>query len=151
MYQNKYSKNLSIDLSLQDMTRLVCFFQSAFEHFSLVESSLEENYRESIFIISNCYGLIINEMGEIPIEEESLAFLSQKNFFKQYREHFKSLAVTLVEMIDFVTKKIKLINYPWFYHHFVAAVATILNDQINPHYEDLEIRRLKKLISHHSF
>ncbi len=147
MYQKKYSEIFSTDLSLQDLGRLVYFFQSAFEHFSLMESSLEESYRESIHVISNCYRLIINEIGDIAINEESLAFLNEKNFFKEYTNQFRPLAVALAEMINYVNKRIKLINYPWFYHHFVTAVITILNNQINPHYEDLEIKELKKLIN----
>ena len=108
-----------------DTMELMRVIETALEHFNQVHSSSEENYLTQLRIISHCYYLVSIELGEEP----SFSSFADMNI-KEHPERISSYALSIADQINTISDKVRLLDYPWFYPHFINAVKQILSDKI---------------------
>lgn len=135
-------------LSQNDIANLSRFFQSAFNHFRNYHSSSEESYLESINIIHDCYCLILIKSGTIFFNDQYASLFQSSRNYKKYPETIGNLSLALSEMINAITSKIKLVDYPWFNPDYTLSIKKILGDKISCLYGETgqEIQNLRERI-----
>jgi hypothetical protein len=133
-------------LKPNDIAQLATCIQSALLHFNAGYSSCEDMYLTQLRIISNCYYLVRMEIDE----HRPIPPLGYTNF-KQHPEAIQSFALSMAEMINIIAEKVRLIDYPWFYPHFINALKHILSDKFCYLKNDLTIvhRLLGKILPPH--
>lgn len=111
-------------LQPNEVMELAGVIVTAINHFKQFHSSCENSYLLELRIISHCYYLIQMELGE-SIFDSSLEFDFEKD-----PERVNVFALTMADRINAISDKVRLLDYPWFYPHFAAAVKTILSDKL---------------------
>jgi hypothetical protein len=117
-------------LSTSDREQLAQLLTNALLHFNHYHSTSEDAFLNNLYVVADCYRLILLHSGKEVLLDERLKLFTQYFEVKSFHFKLEKVSLAIAEMISRVADQIRLLSFPWFYRTYVAAIDSLLSNKI---------------------